>query len=377
MPPLKVAAVQMDGAIAPRALRLKRAATQIAAAAKEGAQLVVLPECFNTGISYLETQYEASESLKGETLSWLSEQAKKHKVHIAGSLLLLDTDDCYNRAFLVAPDGKSWTYDKNFPFLWERVLFRDGRGITVADTSLGKIGFLIGWDAAHADLFERYAAKVDVLLILHSAQDLQQIRLRFPDGSSLSDLGSFPRWFSHATKDYLGKSLVNQAQWLNMPMVIAGASGTFSSLLPAPYFSMNALLATKPRWRAKAEDSYGEIIFEAPFQQNTRIISANGETLSFVETQGDSFALADLELAERPPLPVDGMEQPRMGIPLMAYLLTDVVATAPLILTYKRGLRRQWGEAMAKTDSSTKRWFAVLFLGMLFASLLTRFSRRK
>jgi hypothetical protein len=259
------------------------------------------------------------------------------------------------------------------------VLFRDGRGISVADTPIGKIGLLIGWDAAHADLFQRYAAKVDLLLIFHSTQDFRQTRLRFPDGSSLSDLGSFPRWFSHHTGDYLETAIIRQSQWMNLPIVIAGASGEFSSLLPAPYFSMSVLLATKPRWRGKAEDSYGEIILEAPFQQNTRILSAGGENLASVETQGDNYALSELELASKPPLPVDGMEQPTMGIPLLAYLIADVLATAPLILVYKRGLRRQWGEAMAKTDSSTKLWLGILVAGMLLASVFSRLSnpRRK
>jgi predicted amidohydrolase len=373
MPSITIAAVQMDGAVSPKSQRLKRAAAQIAAAAKEGAKLIVLPEYFNTGMTYLETQYEATEALNDESLNWLSEQAKKHQVHVAGALLVVDKDDSYNAAFLIAPDGRQWRYDKNFPFLWERVFFREGRGITVADTELGKIGFLMGWDAAHEDLFQRYAAKVDLLLVLHSNPDFRQAKLRFPDGSSLSDFGTFPTWFAHHTGDYLEEPLLRQAQWLNVPMVIAGASGDFSSILPAPYFSMNALLATKPRWRGKAEDVYGDILLEAAFQQKTAIISAKGEVIATVETQGDTYALASLELSAKPPLPVDGMEQPLSDVPSAARVLADVLAVAGLSMTYKQGLRRQWGAVMAKTDSSTKTWLGVLAAGMILASLLTWF----
>jgi predicted amidohydrolase len=371
--PITVAAVQMDGAVSPKSQRLKRAAAQIAAAAKEGAKLIVLPEYFNTGMSYLETHYEATERLKDETLNWLSAQAKKHQVHLAGSLLVVDKDDSYNAAFLIAPDGRQWRYDKNFPFLWERVFFREGRGITVADTELGKIGLLMGWDAAHEDLFQRYAAKVDLLLVLHSNLDFRQAKLRFPDGSSLSDFGTFPTWFAHHTGDYLDEALLRQAQWLNVPIVIAGASGDFSSILPAPYFSMNALLATKPRWRGKAEDVYGEILLEAPFQQKTTIISAKGDVLASVETQGDTYALTSLEISAKPPLPVDGLEPPRSEVSLVARIVADVLAVAGLSMTYKQGLRRTWGAAMAKTDSSTKIWLGILATGMILASFLTWF----
>lgn len=371
MPQLQVAVIQMDGALAPKSQRLKRASNQIAAAAKEGAQLIVLPEYFNTGMSYLETQYEATERLNDETIAWLSAEAQKHKVHLAGALLVVDKDDSYNAAFLASPDGKVWRYDKHYPFLWERVLYRDGHSIAVADTKIGKIGFLLGWDAAHEDLFERYAAKVDILLIMHSSPDFTQAKLSFPDGSSLSDLGAFPRWFAFHSSEYLAKPLVRQAQWLNLPIVVAGAAGEFSSILPAPYFSISALLAMKPRWRSKAESCYGEISLQAPFQQNSRIISPTGETLAAVETQGDAFIIASIEIGSRPPLPVDNMEQPSLEVPFFVYLIADVLAIAPLTMTYKRGLRRQWGAMMAKTDSSTKLWFGVLAAGMILASAIT------
>jgi predicted amidohydrolase len=371
MPRLNVATIQMDGGVASKTERLKRAGAQIAAAANEGATLVVLPESFNTGSTYLETQFEASEKANGESLRWMAEQAKKHQVHLAGSLLLVDGDDSYQAAFLFAPDGRQWRSDKRYPFLWERVLHRDGRGGMVAETAIGRIGLLLGWDAAHEDVYERYAAKVDVLLLLHSQPDFAEAKLRFPDGSSLIDLGAFVRWFTHHIADYAGKSLVRQAQWLQVPIVVAGASGEFSSLLPAPWFSVNALLALRPRWRGKAETGYGEVLLEAPFQQNTRIINARGETISSVETQGDTFALASLELPERPPLPVDGMAQPSMEIPSLLYFLADVVFAGLLIPLYRRGLRRQWGERMARPDASTRQWFGVLAAGMLLASALT------
>jgi predicted amidohydrolase len=162
---LKVAAIQMDAAPAPLRERLDRAADLIAEATSSGAQLVVLPEVFNTGYQYHDQNYALAESIDGETVNWMRLRSAQHGVHLVGTLLLRDEEDIYNSALLVAPDGRMWRYDKHYPFLWERAYFREGRQITIAATDLGKLGMMICWDAAHADLWQRYAGKVDAMVI--------------------------------------------------------------------------------------------------------------------------------------------------------------------------------------------------------------------
>lgn len=62
---------------------LKRAATLIREAANKGANIVVLPECFNSpyGIQYFE---EYAEELHGETARALSAMAKESNVYLIG-----------------------------------------------------------------------------------------------------------------------------------------------------------------------------------------------------------------------------------------------------------------------------------------------------
>ncbi len=85
-------------------------------------------------------------------------------VHLAGSLLMRDGKEIYNALMLYAPDGRSWRYDKNYPGGWERAYFRGRRQVTVAETDLGNIGFMLCWDLGHADLWRKYAGKIDLLL---------------------------------------------------------------------------------------------------------------------------------------------------------------------------------------------------------------------
>ena len=149
---IKVAAIQMSAEPGPVTERLARAEVLITRAAKAGAQLAVLPEIFNTGYVYSDANYSRAEPPDGLTVRWLKDVARRHNIHVAGSLLLLGEEDIYNAMLLVAPDGRVWRYDKNYPFMWERIYFHEGSSITVADTSLGQLGMMVCWDIAHPDV---------------------------------------------------------------------------------------------------------------------------------------------------------------------------------------------------------------------------------
>src|SRR5262245_38345973 len=112
---LKIATVQMDATPAPTTDRLERATSLVADAAGQGAQLIVLPELFNISYEYHDRNYELAEPINGQTMTWMKTQAANHNIHLAGSFLLHDRENVYNSAFIVAPDGRSWRYDKNYP----------------------------------------------------------------------------------------------------------------------------------------------------------------------------------------------------------------------------------------------------------------------
>lgn len=352
---LRTAVIQMDAAPAPLESRLGRAADLIAAAAATGAQLIALPELFNTGYVYDDSNFALAERLNGRTVTWLKSLAAAHRVHLVGSILLLDEEDIYNAALLVAPDGRLWRYDKQYPFAWERAYFRENRHITIADTDLGKIGLMICWDAAHADLWARYAGKVDAMAVVSCPPKVSAADLVFPDGSriNLKDLGGVWRLIHTEVEHFPGADLDEHAAWMGVPVLHTVGSGTFRSRLPAAAASMTAFFAARPdlwRWIPQAH----LIHLESGYDLQTKVIDAQGEILNRVLKVGDGVAAAEVTLSDLPPVPTE--KQPPMRTSPLAYLVADALGEALATRHYRIGARRQWGNRVAPIDPRTRVW---------------------
>ncbi len=332
---------------------------------------MVLPEVFNTGYEYTEHNYELAETMDGETVVWMKAQANTHGVHLAGSLLLLDGDHVYNSALLFAPDGRMWRYDKNYPFLWERAYFREGRGITIADTDLGKLGIMICWDTAHPDMWERYAGNVDAMVVTSCPPKISSSDFVFPDGTR-SDFRQFGPLIKHmyTEEEYFpGVDMDEHAAWMGVPVVNTVGGGKFSSPLPLPSVSLGTLIAGNPALWDKLADAK-DVRVEASFDKQTKIVGADGQVAARVTEEGDGFVLAEVELPDETPQPVG--EQPAMRTSPMAYFSGDIVGNVLLSPVYRQGLRRQRGEHMAPLDYATKVWTAALIVVALFGWLMGR-----
>ncbi|MDX2137839.1 MAG: carbon-nitrogen hydrolase family protein [Chloroflexota bacterium] len=370
---LKVAAVQMDAQPAPVTDRLGRAARLVTDAAAQGAQLVVLPEVFNTGYTYHEINYTLAERPDGQTMTWMLAQAAQHNVHLAGTFLLLDGGEIYNTAFLVAPDGRTWRYDKRYPFSWERAYFRAGSDATIAHTELGKLGMMICWDHVHPELWAEYAGKVDAMVIMSCSPAVHKADLVFPDGERIGSdsIPALRKSYSGADMPF-GSTIDQQAAWLGVPVVHSEGAGKFDSTLPAPLFSVGAALALRPQMWGKLLQAR-RVRMESDYYPQTKVVSASGHVLSRVETEGDSYTLTDITLNETHKAP--NGRQPRSEMSVLSRLLADKITPAVVASQYERGLAALGYSA--KPDPRRHLWLVVGITGLLSVLLIRLFTRKR
>jgi N-carbamoylputrescine amidase len=135
---------------------LQKALDRTAEAAKRGAQVVCLPELFQT--QYFCQREDASlfdlaEPIPGPTTAKLSEAARKHKVVLVASLFEKRAPGLYhNTAAVFDNDGVlRGIYRKmhipDDPLYYEKYYFTPGDlGFRAHDTQVGKLGTLVCWD---------------------------------------------------------------------------------------------------------------------------------------------------------------------------------------------------------------------------------------
>jgi predicted amidohydrolase len=126
---------------------------RIAASARQGMQLVLLPEMWSTGFAN-ERLKELAETTP-RVLEELSRVARKERLAIIGSLPEKKGDKIFNTAYVVDRDGSvPGTYRKVhlFSLTRENRYFEPGRKPVIARTSLGSIGLMICYDLRFPEL---------------------------------------------------------------------------------------------------------------------------------------------------------------------------------------------------------------------------------
>jgi hypothetical protein len=374
---IRMATTQMDANPAPTDERLARAEKLVTKATEAGAQLVVLPELFNTGYAYSPQNHRLAEPMNGPTPTWMRETAARLDVHLTGSLMLLDGDEVFNALLLFAPDGRMWRYDKNYPWGWERGYFRDSDRIAVAHTDLGKIGFLICWDTAHANLWQRYAGRVDLMVISSCPPDVTNPTYHFPDGSQVTvdELGPAFGTLKGTGECVFDQVLSEQTAWLGVPAIYATGAGHIKTDVPQGVASLLGLAPTAP-WLAKYLPQANVMQLSAGILSGCKVVDASGQVVTTLAAEdGEAFTVCSVTLAEETPSPQGA--QPVPNVPKLAYLLSDTLLPLMMIPIYRNGLRQVWGERMAPVSPSSKRWAVALGVGVGAAFLIGTFLGRR
>jgi predicted amidohydrolase len=337
---IRIAAVQMDARPAPTMERLAQAEKLVVDCAQAGAQLVVLPEVFNSGYEYSDANYARAESFDGPTAGWMRSLAAQRHIHLAGSFLRRQQDKIYNTLLLVAPDGRQWHYDKIFPWFWERAYFEAGSGISIADTDLGKIGFLVCWDVAHVDLWRQYAGKLDLMMVSSCPPKVLDLALSFPQGQGMraAQSGALVQYLKRTTDETFGLFLRRQAAWLGVPVVNTTGAGTFATALPAPKRSLSMIaMLVPPVWKYRAQFEQARI--ESGYFNESYVADASGTVLNRVAPDVNGYAISQVTLPDALPQPKG--KQPAFGFSGFAYLL-DWFVNNMLAAEYRK---KRWNDA--------------------------------
>ncbi|CAL6314299.1 unnamed protein product [Bathycoccus prasinos] len=76
--------------------------------------LVVLPETFNTGFSM--KAIHLAEPMHGETVQWMTELSNQYDILLAGSIMIREGNNVFNRFIVAGPDTVVASYDKKHLF---------------------------------------------------------------------------------------------------------------------------------------------------------------------------------------------------------------------------------------------------------------------
>lgn len=340
---IKVATVQMDVGPAPTSERLLRAEKIISQAAQAGAQLVILPELFNTGYAYSDENYKLAEPLNGMTSMWMRATSEKLGIHLAGALLLLDRGEIYDTMLLFNPSGHMWRYDKNYPWAWERAYFRGRRGTTIAKTELGDLGLMICWDLGHLNMWKQYAGKADMIIIASCPPDGPNASYVFPNGEKLdfNDMGPISS-MKDIGKQFFGEMVNQQAKWLGVPVVNSGASGYVQTHIPKAGAFLRAFSLFVPRL-VKLLPRAEQLQMSCEMIASCKVVDADGYTLvERAPAEGEGFGISEVTLADSKSMPKHRQPNPPLEsmISSMALFNSDLMVPFVMQSVYKNGLKK-------------------------------------
>lgn len=195
---LRVAAVQMVSANGLVAENLARARQWAEQAARQGAELVLLPELFAIGFELNAHAWNSAEPQGGPTERWLTETARTHGFYIGGSYLERRGDDYFNTFALSGPMGVIGRVRKRHPCSLEAYIFKGGDDPHVIETPLGRIGVAICYDGSLREVWDRLLAGAPGLLLmpmsaptpvktlLYNQQRINAFHASFSDGATQS-----------------------------------------------------------------------------------------------------------------------------------------------------------------------------------------------
>jgi predicted amidohydrolase len=162
---MRAAAIQIEPDIGNIAHNIESCRKLAVQAAKAGAEWVLLPEFFTTGMGFLPELGERALPPDGEATRMMQDVAHTHGVHIGGSFLCLDGDgETHNAFFLVAPSGIVGRHDKDIPSCWENCFYVGGSDDGVMQVGDLSVGAALCLEFNRSATARRLARRVDLVI---------------------------------------------------------------------------------------------------------------------------------------------------------------------------------------------------------------------
>jgi predicted amidohydrolase len=163
---VRAAAIQLAARVADVDANLEACERLADQAAADGADCIVLPEFFTTGIGFVPQLAEATLAPDGEATDLLRLLARRHGAMVGGSFLCRDEDgEVRNAFFLATADGElAGRHDKDLPTMWENAFYvgGDDDGVIAADDVT--VGAAVCWELMRTQTVRRLRGRIDLAL---------------------------------------------------------------------------------------------------------------------------------------------------------------------------------------------------------------------
>jgi predicted amidohydrolase len=173
---VRVAAIQLEARVADVDANLEACERLADQAGAAGAECVVLPEFFTTGIGFVEELAGAALAPDGAATELLRSLARRHGALIGGSFLCRDHDGEVRNAFLLASaDGEiAGRHDKDLPTMWENAFYVGGGDDGVIQAALNgslqgapshiTVGAAVCWELMRTQTVRRMRGRIDLAM---------------------------------------------------------------------------------------------------------------------------------------------------------------------------------------------------------------------
>lgn len=163
---MRIAAVQLEPVVGDVAENLRRCRTLADEAAAAGAEWIVLPEFFSTGMGFLDAIAQAALPPDGAATQLLRELAIRHQAIVGGSFICRDADgENRNAWLLVGRDGRVLgRHDKDLPTMWENCFYVGGADDGIIEADGLTVGAAVCWEFMRTATPRRLRGRVDLVV---------------------------------------------------------------------------------------------------------------------------------------------------------------------------------------------------------------------